>query len=388
MEIEILKQTIKNVSDKQAFEKMLSEKDIQFIPGTVSELFMMEDEEFDFVGPEENKDRHLAQKPPKIIAVSELKVFFPLITTTQGLNSKIKDSGIEPIKIGRNNYLTSFDVRKLFSKNNIIKYEDINLAVAVIATKGGVGKTTSTINIASRLVQYGFKVCVVDVDAQCNATQGLGAPDDLDNVLYEVISEEKDCKDIKLDDVILKVTPNLHLLPSGPSNTLLESYLALRVPRIDVAFQNITNELKKKYDIVLFDCSPSLGITNSGVLLAADEILIPFTPGSYSYKSVGKTLRWIRDVIDQFKSDRRKKIKVFINMFEERKMISKSYLVHSGTEKVLKNFNMSTYLPFAEAVKQQSEEGLSIVETNKNSRIKDGFISLVHELIGLDGDYK
>lgn len=356
----------------------LGEKTEKRPVNTVANLLNFSEEDF-FFNSELEEEFEFVEGQPKIISVPELLPFFKDIKTTQGLNMAIKTIGIEPIKIGRTNYLTSENVRQLFSHHNIFDYSNYCQSIGLIATKGGVGKTTVTINLATRLVQLGFKVCVVDVDSQANATQGLGVQGDSYNVLFDVVTKECD-----LEESIIRVSPNLHLIPSGSANALLEAYISLNIPRVDKLFQNITTSLKDRYDFVIYDCSPSLGAINSGVLFGADRVLIPMSAGAYSYKSVGRTMKWIRDISEQYDAGKDCQISVFINMYEENKKISKAYFSRSLQEPLLEHYNMDTIIPLGEAVKQQSEEFLSVFETNKSSRIKKALDNFVLEFLGVE----
>jgi chromosome partitioning protein len=349
------------------------------ILGTVEELFLYSDEDFDLSLNEEVNEIITSEEHE--ISVPDICKLFPE-TTPQGVNHILKTSiGITPTKRGRTNYLKSSEVRSLF-KHYGYDYSKQSKVLAFLATKGGVGKTTSTRNVAHRLNQYGFKVLVIDIDPQGNTTQTLGINGDNHYVMYDVISKDSDKKEIKMKDAILKLTPNYHLLPSGSDNALLDTYLTMREKRVDLLFNGLIDSVKKDYDIILFDCSPSLSLLNSGVLLSSSEVIIPQTPDSFSFKSVGNTLKWLRDVTEEYDSDRSKKVKVFFNKYDHLQT-SKDFLMHAYSEKVLTNFNMKTAVRNCEEIRKKQNVGESIFSSNKKTTIRDDMDSLVKELVDL-----
>ncbi len=161
--------------------------------------------------------------------------------------------------------------------------------IAVVNQKGGVGKTTTTINLAAHLAEMGKFVLIVDMDPQGNATSGLGVDrDSLSHGLYEALARQK-----RMHDVIANTNHEGLRIAPATQNLAGASVELVDVDRREFQLRDLITEISHGYDYVLIDCPPSLGLLTVNSLVAADEILIPVQAEYYALEGLGQLLQTI-----------------------------------------------------------------------------------------------
>ena len=169
--------------------------------------------------------------------------------------------------------------------------------IALTNQKGGVGKTTTAVNLGVSLVQQNKKVLLIDADAQANLTMSLGysRPDDLSDTLSSIMQDVIDDNPVNVQKAILHHDEGVDLLPSNIELSGLEVRLINAISRESV-LKTCINEVKKNYDVVLVDCMPSLGMLTINALAAADSVVIPTQPHYLSAKGLELLLRSVSKV--------------------------------------------------------------------------------------------
>jgi chromosome partitioning protein len=194
--------------------------------------------------------------------------------------------------------------------------------LAMCNQKGGVGKTTSTINLGAALAEWGRRVLLVDFDPQGALSVGLGVnPHDLDRTIYNVLIEQG----VAVDDVLLKTnTPGMDLLPSNIDLSAAEIQLVNEVAREHVLARALAPVLPD-YDIVLIDCQPSLGLLTLNALTAAQSVIIPLECEFFALRGVALLMQTV-DKVKQRLNPQLEVEGILATMFDPRTLHSREVL--------------------------------------------------------------
>lgn len=301
--------------------------------------------------------------------------------TLTDLFKKVGVSFIEDEKStrGQTKNVPSNEVRKILESRGF-QYPTKAKVISLMMCKGGVGKTTTTVFVSQRLSSYGAKVLVIDGDSQGNSTSAFALDqyglniDEETPILLDVITGA-----CTLDDVILKISPNLHLIPSNPANSILDSKIRENSKNTSIAIKKYLDQISHLYDYIIIDCAPALNLTNTAMVSASDLVIMPVAPDKFSQMGLEQTLTEISQIEADFSLNIDKKI-VFTK-FDAREYTSLKYL--TDIAEVHKSKMFSTMVRTASDLKNAITKKEDLFNYKK-SNAKDDYDNLTKEIMGLD----
>lgn len=232
----------------------------------------------------------------------------------KGEKGRLPDIATMPLR--GNQYGILPDAIRKFLKESGVSYRFRVITLANL--KGGIGKTTCAISLATRAAQYGFKTCILDVDPQASASLALNClPEQDEAIFYDIWQNPGQL----LEGALRFVQPNLSILPSSLENSLLDSTLVNPATQ-KTAVESLCKKLRQlEYDLVIVDCPPSLGAATISAICAANTIVIPISNDSFSFKGLNLTVSEVDSICKTFRI-RKPEIKVLFSRYDRRESIS------------------------------------------------------------------
>lgn len=244
--------------------------------------------------------------------------------------------------------------------------------ISVFNQKGGVGKTTTVVNLSSALGYNKKKVLVIDMDPQGNSTSGLGV-ENFDKSIYDVLIDEAN-----VDDVICQTkSKNVDLIPSDSDLCGLEIEL-LSFERKEYLLKNKLENLSDKYEYILIDCPPSLSILSINALIASNSVLIPLQCEYYALEGVSQLMNTFNIIKKGLNTDLEIE-GVLLTMYDSRNNLSDD--VKRESENYFKDKVFKTVIPRNIRLAEAPSFGESIIYYDKNSKGAESYLSLAKEII-------
>lgn len=246
--------------------------------------------------------------------------------------------------------------------------------IAVANQKGGVGKTTTAVNLAASLGVLENKILLIDADPQANASSSLGV--DVESVevgTYQLLEHA-----VKAHDAIVSTeTPNLDIVPAHIDLVAIEIELVDQKNR-ESMLRKVIRDLKELYDYIIIDCAPSLGLLTLNALTAADSVIIPIQCEYFALEGLGKLLNTIKSVQKLHNTDLEIE-GLLLTMYDSRLRLSNQVV-----EEVRKHFDQMVFKTIIQRNVRLSEApsyGESIINYDAGSRGANNYLSLAEEII-------
>jgi chromosome partitioning protein len=251
-------------------------------------------------------------------------------------------------------------------------------AIAIFNQKGGVGKTTTNINLAACLAQMGKKVLVIDIDPQGNTTSGLGiSKKDLQHSTYELLTEE----DINTRDTIMRTgVENLDIIPANAQLAGAEIELVQIVGREKILKKAIEN-IRNDYDYIFIDCPPSLGLLTINSLTAVDAVLVPIQCEFYALEGVSQLMSTI-EIVKKNLNPGITIQGVILSMFDGRTNLS--IQVVEEVKKYFKEKVYTTVIPRNVRLAEAPSYGMTIGEYDPKSTGAEAYREFAQEFLELE----
>jgi chromosome partitioning protein len=253
--------------------------------------------------------------------------------------------------------------------------------IAIANQKGGVGKTTTAINLAASLAVLECKTLIVDADPQANSTSGLGLnPKEVDAGIYECMVD-----DVSPSETIVKnELKYLNVLPSHIDLVGAEVEM-VSIERREEKMREALNTIKKDYDFIIIDCSPSLGLITINALTAADSVIIPVQCEYFALEGLGKLLNTIK--IIQTRLNPSLEIEgILLTLYDSRTSLGNQVVEEVRTH--FSNMTFKTIIPRNVKLSEAPSFGLPVIVHDAESKGAISYLNLAHEVLAKNGKSK
>jgi len=249
--------------------------------------------------------------------------------------------------------------------------------IAVVNQKGGCGKTTVSINLASALAELGQRVLLVDMDAQSHCAVGLAVPEEqIEQSIYDVLISKSRNEPMKLTEILWQISDGLELAPASIDLSAFDQQMNGFDER-ECCLKETLDEIKNGYDFVVIDCPPAVSLLTFNALRAANEVIVPVETGYFALHGLSKQLETLSVLTKRTGQD--VKVKVLATMYDVRTKMAREILADLRNHFGQKMFD--TVIAFNTKIKEASSFGQPISEYDPASKGQQDFHALATEII-------
>jgi chromosome partitioning protein len=252
--------------------------------------------------------------------------------------------------------------------------------IAVVNQKGGCGKTTVSINLASALAEAGKRVLLLDMDPQSHCAVGLAVPEDqIEQSIYDVLISKSRNEPIRLSEILWQISDGLELAPASIDLSAFEQQMAGIAER-ESCLKDVLDEIVEQYDYAIVDCPPAVGLLTFNALRAATDVIVPVETGYFALHGLSKQLDTLSILCKR--CNQHVEVKVLASMYDIRTKMAREILSELRghfADKMLK-----TIVNFNTRIKEASSFGQPINEYDSASKGNKDFQSLAEEVIGTE----
>lgn len=252
--------------------------------------------------------------------------------------------------------------------------------ISVINQKGGCGKTTVSINLASALAELGNKTLLVDMDPQGHCAVGLAVPEEqIEQSIYDVLVSHSRGEPLRISEILWKISEGFELAPGSIDLAAFEQQMAGDNER-EFCLKAVLEQVAKDYDYVVIDCPPSVGLLTFTAIRAATDIIVPVETGYFSLHGLSKQLSTLKVLCDQQEND--VNVMVLASMYDIRTKMGREIL--GELRKHFSGKMFQSVVNFNTKLKEAASFGQPISEYDPASRGHRDFQALADELVSTD----
>jgi len=250
-------------------------------------------------------------------------------------------------------------------------------AIAIVNQKGGCGKTTVSINLASALAEVGQKTLLVDMDPQSHCAVGLAVPEEqIEQSIYDVLISKSRNEPIKLTEILWQISDRLELAPASIDLSAFEQQMT-GITESETCLKNVLDEVKAEYDYAVIDCPPAVGLLTFNALRTATDVIVPVETGYFALHGLSKQLETLNILCERF--SQQVGVRVLASMYDIRTKMAREVLAELRKHFADKMFG--TIVNFNTKIKEAASFGQPISEYDPASRGQRDFRLLAEEVI-------